>query len=185
MNRRRQTLKPLENQGFFRLSLLYRNGTLVSPLLYCDAGFYSRTSHEVRPRKIDVCDRDASISTHAPLARRDKITDFKNPLTAGFLLTRLSRGATFVTYSIFFRYCDFYSRASREARRKRHHGNRKYRHFYSRASREARLAARPVVQQLLRISTHAPLARRDYTVSLPVSDCPDFYSRASREARHR
>lgn len=26
MNRRRQTLKPLENQGFFRLSLLYRNG---------------------------------------------------------------------------------------------------------------------------------------------------------------
>ena len=28
LNRRRQTLKPLENQGFFRLSLLYRNGTL-------------------------------------------------------------------------------------------------------------------------------------------------------------
>ena len=27
LNRRRQTLKPLENQGFFRLSLLYRNGT--------------------------------------------------------------------------------------------------------------------------------------------------------------
>jgi len=26
LNRRRQTLKPLENQGFFRLSLLYRNG---------------------------------------------------------------------------------------------------------------------------------------------------------------
>ena len=29
LNRRRQTLKPLENQGFFRLSLLYRNGTVV------------------------------------------------------------------------------------------------------------------------------------------------------------
>lgn len=27
LNRRRQTLKPFENQGFFRLSLLYRNGT--------------------------------------------------------------------------------------------------------------------------------------------------------------
>ena len=29
LNRRRQTLKPLENQGFFRLSLLYRNGIAV------------------------------------------------------------------------------------------------------------------------------------------------------------
>ena len=27
LNRQRQTLKPLENKGFFRLSLLYRNGT--------------------------------------------------------------------------------------------------------------------------------------------------------------
>lgn len=27
MNKRRQTLKPLENKGFFCLSLLYRNGT--------------------------------------------------------------------------------------------------------------------------------------------------------------
>ncbi len=31
LNRRRQTLKPLENQGFFRLSLLYRNGTSMPP----------------------------------------------------------------------------------------------------------------------------------------------------------
>jgi len=29
LNRRRQTLKPLENQGFFRLSLLYRNGIFI------------------------------------------------------------------------------------------------------------------------------------------------------------
>ena len=33
LNRRRQTLKPLENQGFFRLSLLYRNGIAVRA--YC------------------------------------------------------------------------------------------------------------------------------------------------------
>jgi hypothetical protein len=33
LNRRRQTLKPLENQGFFRLSLLYRNGTATFPFL--------------------------------------------------------------------------------------------------------------------------------------------------------
>ena len=33
LNRRRQTLKPLENQGFFRLSLLYRNGTAVRPYI--------------------------------------------------------------------------------------------------------------------------------------------------------
>ena len=31
LNRQRQTLKPLENQGFFRLSLLYRNGILPLP----------------------------------------------------------------------------------------------------------------------------------------------------------
>lgn len=29
MNKRRQTLKPLENKGFFCLSLLYRNGTIT------------------------------------------------------------------------------------------------------------------------------------------------------------
>lgn len=33
LNRQRQTLKPLENQGFFRLSLLYRNATTL--LLSC------------------------------------------------------------------------------------------------------------------------------------------------------
>nr|DAQ51395.1 MAG TPA: hypothetical protein [Caudoviricetes sp.] len=32
MNKRRQTLKPLENKGFFCLSLLYRNGTLARHL---------------------------------------------------------------------------------------------------------------------------------------------------------
>ena len=34
LNRRRQTLKPLENQGFFRLSLLYRNGTVAQVFFY-------------------------------------------------------------------------------------------------------------------------------------------------------
>ncbi|MFR1061745.1 MAG: hypothetical protein ACLSEY_15320 [Enterocloster sp.] len=33
MNKRRQTLKPLENKGFFCLSLLYRNGTAAASLL--------------------------------------------------------------------------------------------------------------------------------------------------------
>ena len=32
LNKRRQTLKPLENKGFFCLSLLYRNGT---PMYHC------------------------------------------------------------------------------------------------------------------------------------------------------
>ncbi|MUT96852.1 MAG: hypothetical protein EP147_14105 [Subdoligranulum sp.] len=31
LNKRRQTLKPLENKGFFCLSLLYRNGTPMPP----------------------------------------------------------------------------------------------------------------------------------------------------------
>lgn len=31
LNQHRQTLKPLENKGFFRLSLLYRNGTHLRP----------------------------------------------------------------------------------------------------------------------------------------------------------
>ena len=34
MNKRRQTLKPLENKGFFCLSLLYRNGTPTPPSLF-------------------------------------------------------------------------------------------------------------------------------------------------------
>lgn len=33
LNKRRQTLKPLENKGFFCLSLLYRNGNIELPLI--------------------------------------------------------------------------------------------------------------------------------------------------------
>lgn len=40
MNKRRQTLKPLENKGFFCLSLLYRNGIRLYLLQVTEA--YSR-----------------------------------------------------------------------------------------------------------------------------------------------
>ena len=42
LNRRRQTLKPLENQGFFRLSLLYRNG-IAAPACCWPTAFPSST----------------------------------------------------------------------------------------------------------------------------------------------
>ena len=43
LNRRRQTLKPLENQGFFRLSLLYRNG-IPSQRWHCKMAWTSKPS---------------------------------------------------------------------------------------------------------------------------------------------
>ena len=106
-----------------------------------------------------------------------------------FLLTRLSRGATHFDYTDCPYNCDFYSRASREARRcqtvfsacgSRNFYSRASREarlncsngityfldFYSRASREARLKPVSQCRPVYPISTHAPLARRDENVKI-------------------
>ena len=124
--------------------------------------FYSRASREARHGFETSFYPQEEISTHAPLARRDKTgSDIKcgrlgisthAPLArrdgvflAGwlihglFLLTRLSRGATRRWLMSRISITDFYSRASREARRG--------------------IFGRMVNPWL--ISTHAPLARRD------------------------
>ena len=79
-----------------------------------------------------------------------------------FLLTRLSRGATCI---LFLGPCGIF-------------------YFYSRASREARLADAILDGRKKFISTHAPLARRDALKIEKIHDRLNFYSRASREARH-
>ena len=55
--------------------------------------------------------------------------------------------------------------------------------FYSRASREARRGIFGRMVNPWLISTHAPLARRDKTLADVQNSITDFYSRASREAR--
>ena len=103
-----------------------------------------------------------TISTHAPLARRDASRCYMAVHQRKFLLTRLSRGATYCFILPLPLTSDFYSRASREARLAESSLSFCQRYnFYSRASREARREG--VLHLLLNftISTHAPLARRD------------------------
>ena len=168
--------------------------------------FYSRASCEARLCSPWVPIDNAPISTHAPLARRDR---------------------TF--FSFMFSTIHFYSRASCEARlHKKSRSAKVLPHFYSRASCEARLMvvrpagvlpvnfysrascearrkvlcticvpARFLLTRLLRgatlflciphvslrISTHAPLARRDSSSEPESIEVLNFYSRASCEAR--
>ena len=112
--------------------------------------FYSRASREARRlmrEKVSL-----GISTHAPLARRDLTFFLPSLPPLKFLLTRLSRGATFHAGGYRRGGGYFYSRASREARlnsnlKITHGGN-----FYSRASREARhfrFLCRPAIYKFL------------------------------------
>ena len=102
----------------------------------------------------------SSISTHAPLARRDSV---------------ISQ----VVYSVF----NFYSRASCEARPKTRQGNyEKVLYFYSRASCEARLMCLVVWSGIIDFYSRASCEAR--LMCLVVwSGIIDFYSRASCEAR--
>ena len=102
------------------------------------------------------------ISTHTPLARRDKQNKMYSQADRLFLLTRLLRGATSRSTEQAGYSLDFYSHASCEARPCR---------------MEAQTAS-------MTISTHTPLARRDEMLGIPVLDHIDFYSHASCEARH-
>ena len=124
------------------------------------------------------------ISTHAPLARRDINCRWLCATQFKFLLTRLSRGATTSPGKLLTEWNDFYSRASREARRSKAlnvHARIKF--LLTRLSRGA-TNNHPFWIVNSRISTHAPLARRDSTEGGLYYVLSNFYSRASREARH-
>ena len=124
------------------------------------------------------------ISTHTPLARRDRMRKFGMSGFVTFLLTRLLRGATGELTAMIRAVQDFYSHASCEARRSCR-CCRRYRmkflltrllrgatvtliirtnrgqDFYSHASCEARHRRHAQIAEHTSISTHTPLARRD------------------------
>ena len=131
----------------------------------------------------------------------EKASDFDSYISAGVPLARRDHHAECDSYAP----KHFYSRASCEARLKFGLFADEEINFYSRASCEARLlqeysARRHSLFLLTRlsrgatsqsagdrlteeISTHAPLARRDYSSSTAANPAGNFYSRASREAR--
>ena len=92
LNRRRQTLKPLENQGFFRLSLLYRNGT-PSPPWRCKTAWTSRPSavcSATTPRASHWTPTPTSPPTHSSRRRKPwgasspvRYRPFRYPLPLG------------------------------------------------------------------------------------------------------
>ena len=137
-----------------------------------------------RDQKPQTQQQCRQISTHAPLARRDEIRGYSLTLLR-FLLTRLSRGATWSRVKltsnriqisthaplarrdtqfliVSYTQSDFYSRASREARRFLFF--RCYTDFEFLLTRLSRGATPDnyVFACCCPISTHAPHARRDY-----------------------
>ena len=124
----------------FLLPRLSRGATWQSrsSMILRSQNFYSRASREARQfgflcRAImhkflltrlsrgatpaqENCSPSGTISTHAPLARRDVILCTPYNKILEFLLTRLSRGATVLERFINESAKNYYSRASREAR---------------------------------------------------------------------
>ena len=97
--------------------------------------FYSRTSCEVQ-LGMEYCDPTTFISTHAPLARCNKVScAFKNSNL------------------------DFYSRTSCEVQLSKTYLKLKFSNFYSRTSCEVQLVHCHHIRLPHSISTHAPLAR--------------------------
>ena len=144
------------------------------------------------------------ISTHAPLARRDFIDQSIDFHDDGFLLTRLSRGAT--AFSGRLKKILFISTHAPLARRDsnvehftivcyisthaplaRRDADQTTSPFLEMISTHAPLARRDLKScqycGRIHISTHAPLARRDSIFFFTIRCIKNFYSRASREAR--
>ena len=166
--------------------------------------FYSRASCEARLEVPIAHTYNFLISTHAPLARRDIFVIFTVWRPMDFY-SRASCEARPYLMGWDSDNSHFYSRASCEARRGIGSQNLFKTNFYSRASCEARQEMRIcprflylfLLTRLLRgatsasfihdiikkISTHAPLARRDQHAQIRRAFCFYFYSRASCEAR--
>ena len=109
----------------------------------------------------------AQISTHVPLARRDRSCRRKCNEHRRFLLTRLLRGAT-IAFKICFQRCKFLlTRLLRGATVGTHlyPGLDGISTHAPLARRDARI---PVFPGIVAISTHAPLARRDERYPDPV-----------------
>ena len=127
---------------------------------------------------------DYEISTHAPLARRD-ITRPSRITLLLFLLTRLSRGATtrFILYTLLL-FSFLLTRLSRGATIAVFNVPKTETFLLTRLSRGA-TKLEIEINKNASISTHAPLARRDFPFSQKTLRVGNFYSRASREARQQ
>ena len=101
------------------------------------------------------------ISTHAPLTRRDSHSLNRRQKNNRFLLTRLSRGATWLKPAFIRRKKFLLTRLLRGATKPVGYKVWPFGDFYSRASREARRGIFGRMVNPWLISTHAPLARRD------------------------
>ena len=122
------------------------------------------------------------ISTHAPHARRGAHAEIGRLYYKNFY-SRASCEARRISADRAVKVQNFYSRASCEARRLLPWCNLTVIYFYSRASCEARLDISQDAIDEIKISTHAPHARRgDKSISFTVKSW-NFYSRASCEAR--
>ena len=126
---------------------------------------------------------DYEISTHAPLARRD-ITRPYTLLLFSFLLTRLSRGATTLIHVHPYIGQFLLTRLSRGATIAVFNVPKTETFLLTRLSRGA-TKLEIEINKNASISTHAPLARRDFPFSQKTLRVGNFYSRASREARQQ
>ena len=128
-----------------------------------------------------MCIRD-SFYSHASCEARRQVS-FRIRQGFRFLLTRLLRGATPAAVLMSIMSLNFYSHASCEARPKSYKTNQPVRIFL--LTRLLRGATPRLVKYLLYIyiSTHTPLARRDWFGDMWEVPNPDFYSHASCEAR--
>ena len=168
----------------FLLTHLLRGATKNKPLTYTTTvDFYSRTSCEVQQANGYYALFIPIISTHAPLARCNDITNQFDKFPKLFLLTHLLRGATSLTIEQVTKFLNFYSRTSCEVQRK------------ETMTREQELLF--LLTHLLRgatkfykrhylecyISTHVPLARCNLCDLICIQRKQNFYSRTSCEVQ--
>ena len=145
--------------------------------------FYSRASREAR--LAGRCPRiyiQRFLLTR--LSRGATITNIIIPMITKFLLTRLSRGATTLIHVHPYIGQFLLTRLSRGATIAVFNVPKTETFLLTRLSRGA-TKLEIEINKNASISTHAPLARRDFPFSQKTLRVGNFYSRASREARQQ
>ena len=123
-----------------------------------------------------------AISTHTPLARRDRFSAIALSVPKISTHTPLAR-RDYVPNRIVWSHWNFYSHASCEARHEGMQRAQEDEHFYSHASCEARLLFCSIHVVIFSISTYTPHAGRDANISDANISLNHFYSHAPCGAR--
>ena len=124
------------------------------------------------------------ISTHAPLAGRDKYTKVGEESAITFQPTRPLRGATELGLLAGIKIKDFNPRAPCGARQLGTKPVSTWAAFQPTRPLRGATALRVLQSGWQRISTHAPLAGRDHVLVRQSHDLADFNPRAPCGARH-